>query len=226
MKTTAFGISGFAIVFFTILAVLQLCAGHTRATNLQDNLQQALEASMKTAMDSTKSYPIESDDELVADLLQGIAMRLDDNCELRLEVNELDRTLGILSVKVTAYYMTQNQDTNHNSDGTYGDGVIDENDTFTEEITSEVTAEHTMILEQFDMTTVGKHTVTYQMEDERGIVSIYKKYNLTKGVNLMAPKDPISNFDGHWYIGSDAYTAAEIKNMTLDQDYVFYNKPE
>ena len=83
-----------------------------------------------------------------------------------------------------------------------------------------------MILEQFDMTTVGKHTVTYQMEDERGIVSIYKKYNLTKGVNLMAPKDPISNFDGHWYIGSDAYTAAEIKNMTLDQDYVFSNKPE
>lgn len=226
MKTTAFGISGFAIVFFTILAVLQLCAGHTRATNLQDNLQQALEASMKTAMDSSKSYAIDSDDELVADILQGIAMRLDDNCELRLEVNELDRNLGILSVKVTAYYMTQNLDTNDNGDGTYGDGVIDENDTLTDQIVSEVTAEHTLILEQFDMTTVGKHTITYQMEGDDGAVSIYKKYTLTKGVKLMVPKDPVSNFDGHWYLGDDAYTPAEIKDMDLDQDYTFRNKPE
>lgn len=226
MKTTAFGISGFAIVFFTILAVLQLCAGHTRATNLQDNLQQALEASMKTAMDSSKSYAIDSDDELVADILQGIAMRLDDNCELRLEVNELDRNLGILSVKVTAYYMTQNLDTNDNGDGTYGDGVIDENDTLTDQIVSEVTAEHTLILEQFDMTSVGKHTITYQMEGDDGAVSIYKKYTLTKGVKLMVPKDPVSNFDGHWYLGDDAYTPAEIKDMDLDQDYTFRNKPE
>lgn len=226
MKTTAFGVSGFAIVFFTILAVLQLCSGHTRATNLQDNLQQALEASMKTAMDSTKSYAIDSDEELIADLLQGIAMRLDDNCELSLEVNELDRTLGILSVKVTAYYMTQNQDTNANGDGTYGDGVIDENDTLTDQITSEVTAEHTMILEQFDMTSVGKHTITFQMVGDDGAISIYKKYSLTKGVNLMAPQNPVSNFDGHWYLGDEAFTRDEIKAMTLDQDYTFRNKPE
>lgn len=252
MKTTAFGISGLGIVLFTILAVLQLVSGHTRTVNLQDNLQQALESSLETAMNSEKAYTIATNDELVADVLEGIAVRLDDNCELRLEVNEVDKTLGIISVKATAYYMTRNQDTND-------DGVIDKSDSFTEidwngdgvvddrddmdgdgvytdkdKLVSVVTAERTVILEQYDVASVGKHTITYYMVDASGSKAMYKRYQLTEGVNLMAPKDPSANFDGHWYriiktggtetVDPTPYTAAQIRAMTLTEDYSFVNQ--
>ena len=65
MKTTSFGVSALAIVFFTILAVVQLCTVNTRATNLEDNLQHALESSLSTAM-SDNSYTIATKDELVS----------------------------------------------------------------------------------------------------------------------------------------------------------------
>lgn len=245
MKTTAFGISSLAITFFTILAVLQLVSGHTRAVNLQDNLQQALESSLETAMNSDRSYTISTNDELIADVLEGIAMRLDDNCELRLEVNEVDKTLGILSVKATAYYMTSNQDVNgdgkidasdqfKNGYDWNGDGVIDLNDDLNgdgkldekDALVSTVTAERTIILEQYDIAQVGKHTITYKMIDSTGTEAMYKRYMLTEGVKLMCPKDPTSNFDGKWYLNgtATAYTPAQIKAMDLDKDYVFYNK--
>lgn len=251
MKTTAFGISGLGIVLFTILAVLQLVSGHTRTVNLQDNLQQALESSLETAMDSDRSYTIATNDELVADVLEGIAMRLDDNCELRLEVNEVDKTLGIISVKATAYYMSSNMDTN-------GDGVVDERDTFKDvdwnedgviddrddldgdgvytykdKLVSVVSAERTVILEQYDVAQVGKHSITYQIVDASGVKAMYKRYLLTEGVNMMAPKDPYTGFAG-WYrvvnsggtevVEPRLYSAAEIKAMPLNEDYVFVDK--
>lgn len=243
MKTAAFGMSGLAIVMFTVLAVLQISTGHTRTINLQDNLQQVLEASLETAMDNGKSYTIATNDELIADVLEGIAMRLDDNCELRLEVNEVDKTLGILSVKATVYYMTRNQDVN-------GDGVIDESDHFADSIDwngdgvidmnddlngdgvldekdsliSVVTAERTIILEQYDVALAGKHTIQYRMVDGAGTEALYKLYTLTEGEKVMAPKNPTANFDGHWYLGTTPYTPDQIRNMDLDQDYIFYNK--
>lgn len=244
MKTTAFGISGLIIVIFTVLAVLQVSTGHTRGVNLQDNLQQALEDSLDTAL-SDHSYTIATNDELIADVLEGIAIRLDDNCELRLTVHEVDKTLGILSVKATAYYMTKNQDTNgdgvidkndnlageidYNGDGVIdmeddlnGDGVLDEKDSQV----SVVTAERTIILEHYDVEQVGKHTITYKVIDGSGTEALYKQYTLTEGEHLMAPKNPTVNFDGNWYLnGETAYTPDEIKGLTLDKDYVFLNKP-
>lgn len=226
MKTTAFGVSGLAIVIMTIFAVLQLVSGHTRSVNLQDNLQQALESSLETSLEG--DYPIRTDEELVADVLEGLAIRLDDNCELDVTVNAIDRTKGLLSVKVTAYYTTRHQDTN-------GDGIIDERDSFVDinqdgkvdatDHVSTVTAERTVLLEEYDVAAIGKHTVVYEMIDPQGVSAMYKKYVLTDGHHMMIPKNPTTNFDGYWYLeGRTRMTPEQIKQLPVDKDYHFTNR--
>lgn len=226
MKTTAFGVSGLAIVIMTIFAVLQMVSGHTRSVNLQDNLQQALESSLETVID--KDYPIRTDDELVADVLEGLAIRLDDNCELDVTVNAIDRTKGLLSVKVDAYYMTQHQDTN-------SDGTIDDRDAFQDlnkdgkldasDHVSKVTAERTVLLEEYDVAAIGKHTITFTIIDTNGVSAMYKKYVLTDGHHMMVPKDPTVNFDGYWYLdGKTPMTRDQIKQLPVDKNYEFTNR--
>ena len=217
MKTASFGIAGLGIVFFTILATLTVTTTHTRTVNLQDNLQRVLETSLETAMDE-RAYNINSDDELVADVVEGMALYLDDNCDLKIEVNELDRTLGILSVKATVGYnpVTQGKLFDRNSDG-----VVDDAD----RKRSEVTAERTVILEQYDVENPGKFKLAYYVVDGNGRQAMYKTYQLTEGVKCMAPKDPSANFDGRWYTsGGDAYTPAQIEAMDLTGDMTFYSK--
>lgn len=226
MKTTAFGVSGLAIVILTIFAVLQLVSGHTRSVNLQDNLQQALESSLETTLNG--DYPIRTDDELVADVLEGLAIRLDDNCELDVTVNAIDRTKGLLSVEVTANYMTRHQDTN-------GDGEIDDKDAFrdlnhdgkldAQDHVSSVTAERTVLLEEYDVAQAGKHTVNYEIIDNQGVSAMYKKYTLTAGHHMMVPKNPEVNFDGYWYLdGTTKMSRAQIQNLPVDKNYRFTNR--
>lgn len=219
MKTAAFGIAGLSITFFTILAVLTVGTTHTRTVNLQDNLQHVLETSLETAMNQ-KAYDVNSDDELVADVIEGMALYLDDNCDLQIEVNEIDRSLGILSVKATAGY---NPVTHGKPKDVNGDGVIDDAD----KKRSEVTAERTVILEQYDVENPGKMTISYYIVDASGRAAMYKTYQLTEGVKCMAPNDPTSNFDGRWYDESGrGYTPDEIKAMDLTQDMKFYSEPK
>lgn len=218
MKTASFGIAGLSITFFTILAVLTVGTTHMRTVNLQDNLQHVLETSLETAM-SQKAYDVDSDDELVADVIEGMALYLDDNCDLKLEVNEIDRSLGILSVKATVGY---NPVTQGKLKDTNGDGVIDDAD----KKRSEVTAERTVILEQYDVENPGKMTISYYIVDASGRAAMYKTYQLTEGVKCAAPKDPTSNFDGRWYDESGrGYTPDEIEAMDLTRNMVFYSVP-
>lgn len=226
MKTTAFGVSGLAIVIMTIFAVLQIVSGHTRSVNLQDNLQQALASSLETSLEG--DYPIRTDDELVADVLEGLALRLDDNCELDVTVNAIDRTRGLLSVKVTAHYMTRHQDTN-------GDGTIDERDSFVDinrdgkldakDHVSTVTAERTVLLEEYDVAAIGTHTISFEIIDSQGVSAMYKKYILTEGHQMLVPKNPTVNFDGYWYLdGQTRMTREQIKQLPVDQNYRFTNR--
>lgn len=221
MKTTSFGVSALAIVFFTILAVVQLCTVNTRATNLEDNLQHALESSLSTAM-SDNSYTIATKDELVGDVIEGIALYMDDlgpEDTLTLDVNEVDTDLGIVSVTATLNYVPVTGD---KTKDTNGDGVVDNDD---ESKYTTVTAEKTVIFDEYDLPQVGKYTITYIVVDKDGNEAIYKSYTLSEGVNAMVPKDPYKGFSGKWYLGgSTPMTKEQIANTKLTGDMVFYSK--
>lgn len=221
MKTTSFGISALAIVFFTILAVVQLCTVNTRTANLEDNLQHALESSLSTAM-SDNSYTISTKDELVADVIEGIALYMDDlgpEDTLTLDVNEVDTDLGIVSVTATLKYVPVIGD---KTTDTNGDGVVDDND---DSKFTTVTAEKTVIFDEYDVPQVGKYTTTYVVVDKDGNEAIYKSYTLSEGVKAMVPKDPYDGFSGTWYLGgSTPMTKDQIANTDLTSDMVFYSK--
>ncbi|MDQ9767478.1 hypothetical protein RFZ33_10315, partial [Acinetobacter baumannii] len=91
------------------------------------------------------------------------------------------------SVKATVGYnpVTQGKPKDRN-----GDGVVDDAD----RKRSEVTAERTVILEQYDVENPGKFKLAYYVVDGNGRQAMYKTYHLTEGVKCMAPKDPAANF--------------------------------
>lgn len=207
MKTASFGISCFLITVFTIIGVLQVCNSGARAMNLQDNLQEAMEMSLSTAMDE-KSYTIRNKDELVADVVEGIALYLDDNCDIEINVKEADPVTGILSIQATAYYYP-------------AIGAVEQPDG-TQKL-SEVSVERTVILEQYDVEMAGKHSITYYLKDE---ASVYKQYLLTEGHKIFVPIQPKlsgKTFQG-WKLNNrgSVLQKADIEAMTLDKDYEFY----
>jgi len=108
MKTTAFGVAAMGIVMFVFIALLQLVTFDTRAVSLQDTLQGAMENSLSTALNQ-RAYAVDDQDELVADVVQGVVLELNDpRAELDVTVNAADRTLGLLSMTLTAHYPSVN----------------------------------------------------------------------------------------------------------------------
>lgn len=239
MKTAAFGVTSMAMAIFTILAVLQICTVDVRGVNLEDNLQHALESSLQTAMsEKSYTYTIATDDELVADVMEGITTtmtKLGPEDDLKIDVNEVDKDLGIVSVKATMEYVpiigAYTKDTN-------GDGVINSND---EPTKTKVTAERTVILDEYNLPQAGRHTVNFVQvfhTSKKEYVK-YKSYSLTDGVNLMAPASPDG---GYWYMydgpesemtdilnppkhaNYERVSVDDIKAMKLSKDVTFYSR--
>ena len=202
MKTIAFGVCGLAIVVMSFVGLLQVVSVDTREVNLRDTLYGAMEASLDTAL-NTRAYVIGDEDELVADVVQGVALELGDpRTELTVQVNEVDATLGILSMKMTAKQPSV-------SGGT-----------------SIVEVERTVVLEHVDNAPLpGTHAVVFQGPGG----SSFKRYALTEGSQkLPYPNHPApagQTFRG-WVLEGTLYPADEtgrtaLRELPLDRDYTF-----
>ena len=202
MKTTAFGVSALAIVVMVFVALLQIVNVDTRAVSLQDTLHGAIEASLDTAL-NTRAYTINDKDELVADVVQGVVLELDDpKAKLEVQVNEADRTLGIISMKVTGRYPSVSG------------------------AESVVSVERTVILEHVDNAPApGTHTVLFKSPSG----DTFKSYTLTeKSQNLPYPGYTAGagktflgwERNGVFYANTAAGRAA-LQNLVLDKDYLF-----
>ena len=107
MKTAMFGCVNFIITVMTIVCVLHVCNFHFRANNLQDNLQGAMEASLRMALyQDDAGYTIENSDELVADVVEGVALYLANESALTVVVNEVNIATGLLSMTITEHYVS------------------------------------------------------------------------------------------------------------------------
>ena len=202
MKTTAFGVCGLAIVTTVFVALLQVVGVDTRATNLQDTLYGAMETSLETALNN-RAYTIDDDEALVADVVQGVALELGDSrAELSVQVNEVDRLLGIISMKMTAQYPSVSGKK------------------------STVSVERTVVLEHtLKPALPGTRTVSFTGPEGNA----FKSYTFTEGAQKM-PYPNYSGGAGTTFLGwerdgvfyaNDAAGKAAMQALTLDADYVF-----
>lgn len=200
MKTTTFGVVSWAITVVTIVIVLFICDNHSRTVNLQDNLQEAVESSLDTALCS-RSYTIADADELIADMMEGIAVYLNNADSLDVDVTSVDMNKGILSVRVTEHYKS----------------VAGE--------TSDISCEKTVLLDHYDT-----YNIVYGMYAYDGSFVGYKTYEFSKAsAHMLVPENP--NIYGRTFLGwamqkSDGtltgiMTEDEILDLPIDRDYTF-----
>jgi hypothetical protein len=206
MKTTAFGVAAMGIVMFVFIALLQLVTFDTRAVNLQDGLHSAMENSLSTALDQ-RAYAVGDEDELVADVVQGIVLELNDpRAELDVTVNAVDSTLGLLSMTLTAHYPSV-------TTGDARDGTT-------------VSVDRTVILEHVNnKAAAGTQVVVF----ESGAGDVVKRYSLTAGSQQL-PYPTYSpggdkTFVG-WVLGETKYPnnvegRAALQGLPLNRDYTF-----
>lgn len=202
MKTISFGVCGLAIVVMVFVGLLQVVNYDTRTVNLQDTLHSAMSSSLDTAL-STRAYTIDDEDELVADVVQGVILALEDpEAELQVQVNEVDRLLGIVSMKVTATY--------HSVSGK----------------TSTASVERTVILEHVENAPApGSHTVRFQ--DKAGVpVKVYILKTGSQKLPYVAYNAPSGKSFQGWELGGAFYPntpagKTALGNLPLDKDYVF-----
>lgn len=200
MKTLVQGMVSFVIVVITVTTVINICNNHSRSVNLQDNLQEAIESSLETAM-TEHNYDISNSDELIADMMEGIALYLDDNSTFDVTVNKADTSTGILSVHVTEHYKNLN-------------GNV-----------QDISCDKTVILDHYDPLTINKYTVTYVI-DAVGSQVPYKTYQLMDGDAMRIPVAP--SYDGMtfkgWKLdGTDTIMSnGDILALPITQGYTFH----
>lgn len=184
------------------VGLLQLVNVDTRAMSLQDTLHGAMEASLDTALNS-RAYTIDDEDALVADVVQGVVLELDDpRAELEIQVNEVDRTLGIISMKVSGRYPSVSGSP------------------------SVVSVERTVILEHVNN---GPGPGFHEMRFRNPAGETVKGYTL-KANSQKLPYPGYAAGSGKtflgWEHGSNFYannTAGQtaLRNLPLDRDYTF-----
>lgn len=206
MKTISFGVSALAVVVMVIVALLQVVNVDTRAVSLQDSLHAAMSSSLDTAL-NTRAYTINDEDQLVADVVQGVILELNDpKAELEIHVNKVDRVAGIVSMKVTATY--------HSVSGKKG----------------VISVGRTVLLEHVNNApAAGSHTVVFENMDG----GTFKTYTLkANSQKLPYPSYPgIQGYFMGWELGEDFYPdneagRAAMAQLPLDKDYVFVAREE
>jgi len=90
-----------------IASMMTIAGRSNREMELADNLSSCVEETINTLL-LEKQYQITDQEEFIADFREGLAETIDNNCNLTVDVAEIDMEKGILSVLVTAGYVHPN----------------------------------------------------------------------------------------------------------------------
>lgn len=193
MKTTMYGVVSFMVSVFTLVAVMTITNFNTRSNNLEDNLQEAMEASLRTAR-STKGYDINSSEELIADVIQGVILYLGENSALDVNIRAADISAGIISLELIQYYTNTNGET------------------------TPIKTEKTIILEEY----TDKFVVNYRLGDD-AYYKVYTLTSGGTLPIPVSPSLPGKNFLGWKPEGEDVIlSSSQVEGLPVDQDYTFY----
>lgn len=200
MKTTAFGVSSFLMVVITLIIVAEINLGGARRSLLEDNLNDGMSAALSTAFDE-RSYSINSEDELVTDVIEYLSLYLVEDSSVDVEIIGADLAKGILSLKVTQYFNT-----------VFGK-------------TDSISVTRTVLLEDKPIDLPDSYTIKYIIRDLSGVDVLFKKYTLQEGNTILYPSTSNYNMQIRgWSMspGGTIMSKTDIQSLPLDKDYVFY----
>ena len=96
----------FGVFFLGILVVacVMTSAGRSnREMELDDNLPSVVEETLAEVMEG-KSYDITSENEMIADLVGDLSGKLDSDCDITVNIENIDKEKGLVSVNVVAVF--------------------------------------------------------------------------------------------------------------------------
>lgn len=107
MKQIAVLFSVFFLGVITIVSVMASGGRSNREMELADNLPAAVEETVSELMEE-KNYDITSENEMIADMVEDLSRKLDSNSDIIVNIENIDVTKGLMSIKVVASYQHPN----------------------------------------------------------------------------------------------------------------------
>lgn len=107
MKQIAVLFSVFFLGVITIVSVMASGGRSNREMELADNLPAAVEETVSELMEE-KNYDITSENEMIADMVEDLSRKLDSNSDITVNIENIDVTKGLMSIKVVASYQHPN----------------------------------------------------------------------------------------------------------------------
>lgn len=94
-----------AIGILMLAVIMTICGNMNRSVELQENLSTAMESSVKNLKEQETDR---SDDEMLSECIESIALAVDSEMEAAVEVYQADAGKGILSLRTVGRYIHPN----------------------------------------------------------------------------------------------------------------------
>lgn len=197
------------ILILVCITSLTIYSHNSRQNEVEEALTVAVEQALEN-LKINKQYPIENDDELVADFVQRLVMGIDSDSDIEVKILAIDREKGLLDVEVVETYRQLNGST------------------------GKASYRKTVIFEEVYKTPEQYFSIDFMMEEsyESGSFKTYKSYTLLEGQKVKFPgANP--TMEGKTFVGwSDTKPSAENdyapevipadKEIVLSEDLTFY----
>lgn len=194
----------FMILILAVIFQLTLSGKSARAEEIENNMDTAIEQTVENVL-KTQKYSIADKNEFIADFIQNLALNLDSDSDITVEVLKANPDKGILSINVIATYIHPNGNT------------------------GEYESNQTVIFERFEdeETVINTYIVSFyrNLEDLQNEKAAYKIFELQEGSSLILPLDPVQ--DGKTFSGwkDESGNKINISELVTESEafYATYN---
>ncbi len=163
MKQIAVLFSVFFLGVITIVIVMASGGRSNREMELADNLPAAVEETVSELMEE-KKYDITSENEMIADMVEDLSGKLDSDCDITVNIENIDKEKGLMSVNVVAEY--------HHPNGKEG----------------KVTCERTVVFNKVQDVSSKLCRVTFFVDGRT-----YKSCKILQGDLVSVPVEPVAD---------------------------------
>lgn len=163
MKQIAVLFSVFFLGVITIVSVMASGGRSNREMELADNLPAAVEETVSELMEE-KKYDITSENEMIADMVEDLSGKLDSDCDITVNIENIDKEKGLMSVNVVAEY--------HHPNGKEG----------------KVTCERTVVFNKVQDVSSKLCRVTFLVDGRT-----YKSCRILQGDLVSVPMEPVAD---------------------------------
>ena len=160
MKNTVLAIISAILGVLTLMIVMTIYGRVNRSMELKSSLSSVVEETVENMALNSK-YCISNTNEFLADLVENLAIILDAQSDIEVDILQCDKERGILAVKVAVSYLYPNGNK----------GMVE--------------CERTVILNKQQEYVPEQYQVEFYVEEE-----LYKKYSVKEESAICAPANP------------------------------------